>query len=442
MVSLSYSENVERSDRLHQSVDVAIQAALVKHKDPLALSFYLWVIKKNRHTIVNSRNLTSWGMAQVNRIFIDQRIGRRRDEEIASAALAAIALSEGPEFAPLRQGVRAGIETLLREEHDNGSLIPLKRTAYGILLLTAAQVTGVDRLLWQAAAERTVAAVVDALPGGRLFGLVFAVQMVRILKNYKLAGSLEQVANETLASDGIDFEDHAYLLEALWQLSAESRPSDSLMLLTEHLLKKVPVWQYLMNGDEHLPPAGDGRAVVYISHLYRAALLDVVLQYQAHFTSRREEQLDHRYRAHPSLNRAAFGFYVLSLLLLWTATGYYLVYRADGARRYWILGDFAAISTSAAVSYLVVSLVAVYLLIVTFMVMPTMHSVLWRWEIGSDQRIRDLVRPRLWKATKMWFAVIVVALLLGVLTNLVAPAVKHLFENRGRPTEQTISSPK
>jgi hypothetical protein len=183
-----------------------------------------------------------------------------------------------------------------------------------------------------------------------------------------------------------------------------------------------------MNGDEHLPPAGDGQAVIYISHLYRAALLDVVLQYQARFTSRRAEQLDHRYRAHPSLNRAAFGFYVLILLLLGSATGYYLVTRADGARRYWLLGEFVAMTPFAALFYLASALLATYLVIVTFMVMPTMYSVLVKWRIGSDQRIRDLVRPRLWKATKLWFALIVLAVLLGVATNLMAPAFKHLFD--------------
>jgi hypothetical protein len=407
---------------------VAIQDALIEHGDPLALSFYLWVIKKNRHSIVNLRNLTSWGMAQVNRVFIDLRISRRRDEEIASAALAAIALGESPEFAPLRRRVRGGIETLLREEHDNGNLIPLKRTPYGILLLTAAQATGVDQAQWQPAVERTLAAVVEAVPGGRLFGLVFAAQLVRVLNDKNLATSLENVATETLASDGIDFEDQAYILQALWRLSEGTRPSESHMSQTEHLLKRVPVWQYLMNGDEHLPAAGDGRAIIYISHLYRAALLDVVLQYQAHFTSRREEQLDHRYRAHPSLNRAAFGFYVLILLLFWSGTGYYLVTLADSARRYWILGDFASMTPFTAMFYLGMSFAATYLLIVTVTVMPTMYSVLVKWKIGSDQRIRDLVRPRVWSATKLWFAVSVVTVLLGVLTNLVAPAVRHLCD--------------
>jgi hypothetical protein len=427
VVSVSYSQNVERSDRLHQSVDVAIQDALVDHENPLALSFYLWVIKKNRHSVVNLGNLTSWGMAQVNRVFIDRHIGRRRDEEVASASLAAIALGESPEFAPFREGVRAGIESLLREEIEVGNLIPLKRAPYGILLLAAAQATGIDQAHWQPAVERTVATVLEALPGGRLFGLVFAAQLVRSLNDQKLAASLENVATDILAGDGIDFEDQAYVLQALWQLREGTKPGESLMSVTEHLLKKVPVWQYLMNGDEHLPPAGDGRAVIYISHLYRAALLDVVLQYQARFTSRRAEQLDERYRAHPSLNRAAFGFYVLSLLLLWSVTGYYLVTRADDARRYWILAEFAPMTPFAAVFYLAVVLLATYVLIVTFMVMPTMYSVLVKWRIGSDQRIRDLVRPRLWKATKLWFAVIVIAVLLDVMTNLIAPTVKHLL---------------
>jgi hypothetical protein len=80
------------------------------------------------------------------------------------------------------------------------------------------------------------------VPGGRVFGLVFAAQLVKSLNDQKLTASLENAATESLANDGIDFEDQAYVLQALWQLSDDSRPSESLMSLTEHLLKKVPVW--------------------------------------------------------------------------------------------------------------------------------------------------------------------------------------------------------
>jgi len=399
VVSVRYSPDVERSDRLHQSVDVAIQQALVERQDPLALSFYLWVIKKNQHSVVSLSQLTSWGMAHVRRVLVDLQIGRRRDEEVASAALVTIALSDTPEFAAIHKTVRTGLETILIEEGNSGNQIPLKQPAYGALLLKAAHTLGVDKTRWRAPAERVVSAFGEAIPGGRLFGLVFAAQLVQVLDDEAGARNLENLAIRYIGNDATDFEDQPYLLQAPWYLTQPSEPpSELLMSLTSQLLKKAPVWQYLMNGDEHVPAAGDGQAVVYISHLYRAALFDVVLQYQAHIVSHREEEIDRRYRAHPSLNRAAFGFYVLSLLLVWCAIGYYLFTRADSARRYWILGEFAAMPPMSALFYLCVTLAATYLLVVTVIVMPM-----------------------------IWFVLVIVAVLLGVATNLIAPTFKHLF---------------
>src|SRR5206468_1920443 len=99
---------------------------------------------------------------------------------------------------------------------------------------------------------------------------------------------LETATFKSSTDGGFDFEDEAYLVQTLWQLTdnGSNNHKEMVMSLSEQLLNNTPAWQYLMNGGEDIPPAGDGRTVVYISHLYRAALLDVLLEYQTHAASR------------------------------------------------------------------------------------------------------------------------------------------------------------
>ncbi len=429
MVSVTYSPHVERSDRLYQSVDLALQELLDKGDDPLALSFYLWTLNKHRHSLINLGNLTSWGMAWVQRIFIEGRISRRRDEDIASAALCIIALTNMSGFNAIREQVRSGMKGLLEEEL-NRNTIPLRRLAYGVLFLHAAHVIGLEGPHINQAAEQVACEFVEAVPGGRLFGLVFTAQLLGALGEKECAEKLERATIKFSTDGGFDFEDEAYLVQALWQLTdnGSNKHKETAMSLSEQLLNNTPAWQYLMNGGENIPPAGDGRAVVYISHLYRAALLDVLLEYQAQAASRREEQLDRRYQGRAGVSWSAFGFYVLAFSLAWAMTAYFMVPSSNAARRYWIIGDFTSMRPSSAIWYLGGVLWTAYLLILTVVVMPSAYSIFVKSKIGSDKRIKDILIARLWKATKIWFATVAVALIFGVLTNLIAPSAQHLFK--------------
>jgi hypothetical protein len=428
VVSLSYSPQVDRSDRLHQSVDLALQELLGTGDDPLALSFYLWTLKKHRHSLINLGNLTSWGMARVRSVFVERQVGRRRDEDIASAALCLVALANTSALGEIRGRVREGVEQLLDAELTRNA-IPLRRPAYGVLFLHAAHTIGVEGPRVRGAAERAACALVEAVPGGRLFGLVFAAELLQAIGDGECSEKLERSAVRALADDGVDFEDQVYLLQALWQLRCGGgRADEAVMRFSEQLLNKAPAWQYLMNGVEDVPPAGDGRAVVYISHLYRGALLDVLLRYQTFAAARLEEQLDSRYRGRAGVSWSAFGFYVLGFLLAWAATAYFMLPATDSAGRYWLLGDFTSMRPVSAISYLVGLLWAAYLFILTLVIMPTAYSVFVKSKIGSDQRIKDVLGAGLWRATKIWFAAIAFALVFGVFTNIIAPSAQHLFK--------------
>lgn len=64
-----------------------------------------------------------------------------RDEDIASATVCSITLADTSAFRAIREQVRSGIEQLLDVELERNP-IPLRRPAYAVLFLVAAQVVG------------------------------------------------------------------------------------------------------------------------------------------------------------------------------------------------------------------------------------------------------------------------------------------------------------
>ena len=430
MVSVRFSTHIERSDRLYQSVDIAVRDLLEEQRNPLALAFYLWTVARHKHSLINTSNLVSWGVGWVRHIFVEGHLSRRRDEEIASASLVCLALSNTSALSPVKSEACEGIKRLLADEMERHN-VPFRRPDYGALFLMAAHQFGINELPLEEASRRTGCAFVDVLPGGRLFGLIYGAQLLQTIKEFKCATSLEEAVRVALEDPGTDVEDHPYLLQALWQLRVSTKgngPDDELMTITERLLSKTPMWKYLMNGMEDVPPAGDGRHSILMSHLYRAALLDVLLSYQSHVAARKAAQLDKKYQGRAGVNWSAFGFYALIFIIAWAVTLFLMIPSANQAGRYWIVGDFAAMRPISAILYLCGAILTSYLFIVTGMLMPTIYTVFVKSRIASDKRIKDILGRRLWSATKIWFAAIALVLLIGVVVNFITPGAQHLFK--------------
>lgn len=424
MVSVSLSPHVERADRLHQSVDIAIRDLLGEDIDPLAKAAYLWTMRRHDKPLVNSDALVRWGFSWVRQIFVDGETSRRRDEEVASAALAAAALADTKAFSPIRGEVRAGIKSALDEELKRNG-IPFRRLSYGAALLFGAHVLNVETASLRDSVVRTGESFKDAVPGGRLFGLPFVVRMLRDLKEERLERELEQAIRDTLADPKTNYEDQPFLVQALWE-SLDGVPDESTMATTEGVLAKSPAWGYLMNGMEDVPPAGDGQAVNFLSHLFRASLLDVLMSYQSAVSEYKAAQLDARYRVRAGVSWSAFSFYVLILALAWAGLLVPVVKHAVGAYRYWLLSDYAAMPKVSAVLYLLLGVnLFLYLSILTVMILPTLYQVFIRAQIGSDERIKNVLGARLWAATKIWLGLLAVEFLYGVFVELIIPSIQH-----------------
>lgn len=101
-------------DDVVRSVDRAVDRLLTDGNDPFSLALYLWVARIHGIVLVNGDGLAAWASTWVERSLVDGHVGRRKDTEVASAALAAMALRGIDALADIDAAVRAGIERASR----------------------------------------------------------------------------------------------------------------------------------------------------------------------------------------------------------------------------------------------------------------------------------------------------------------------------------------
>ena len=431
VVSLAEASAISRFDRVSQSADYAVRDLLADPDDPLALASYLWTYRQHNLTSINGRALVRWGENWARQIFVERKIGPRLDEEVASAALAVAALAETAALSKIRNEIRTGLAELLSTELSKGP-IPFKRISYGAMFLLGALSIGADedQRIGDAVSEVTHQ-FREATSGGRVYGVQYAALLARSTSsaNVEEMGLRVQTA---LGGPKVAWEDQIYLLQSLWFLQSNKPPSKELLQLTEQCLIKSPAWGYLMNGMEDMPPAGDGNTVVPVSHIYRAALLDVLTRFQTNSDLREEIKFHERYQGRRGVGISAFGFYLLLLSAAWFFLLRFMIPRAVNGLRFWFMHDYGVMSRPTAVTFFFGAIAILYLAHVTVVMVPALYSVLVRLNIQSDQRAWNILWPRLWRVTKFWLVAGLCALVLGLAVEVLGPSVEHIINQNSR----------
>lgn len=283
MVSVKFGISLDRMDRLYQSVDFAIRDLLESSENPLALASYLWAFRENKLTSINGDKLTRWGINWARHVFVEGNVSRRKDDDYASAGLAIASLSATEELSANEIELRAGLKEILSDEFRHRT-IPFKRTSYAAIILLAAQTIAIEDRHIQESAIRVTQEFKTAIQSGRLFGLAYNAQLALHTVDEDLRSEFEHAALSRLHNSGTAYDDQIYLLQALWQLGPRTIDQQEFLLLNQELITKAPAWKYLMNGTEDVAPAGDGKVTLALSHLHRAALLDVASHHLAEIT--------------------------------------------------------------------------------------------------------------------------------------------------------------
>lgn len=412
MVSLSPTELGARADQIRQSVDLAVRDLLNTETDPFALATYLWTSRCNDLSLVNGSRLAAWGVGWAHKVFVDRDIGNRADETIASAALAAAALEGTKRSAFIDNAdVMEGFQDLLSSELSTRA-IPFNNPVYAAALLLAAEVVAVDEPRINEAAMVVADSFVVTASHGRTFGIGLVVRLLQEVDVLDRLGSLEGALRQALSDPQTGYEDQLYLVQALLLIHRSDELPAPILELAEHVIANSPIWSHIMVGVEDVEAAGDGRTTMPVSHLYRAALLDVTLRLVNIAANREEAQRNERYRGRVANGIFASLGVALVIMIPWMFLGRVMLPSTDKARRYWLRNEYNAMSPEAALLFFLGFLASMFLAMFTVVVIWTLWSLLIRSAIESDRRLLEVLGRRVRGVVKVWIAA--ATLLVGI----------------------------
>ncbi len=418
-------------DVVVRSIDRAVGRLLDGGDDPLALSLSLWVVRSHDLVLVNGDALAAWASAWVVRILVDGQVGRRKDIEIASAALAAISLQGSDVLADRETAVRKGLKRAINDEIDRRG-VPFGSAAYAAIFLLAVRLFAVDEPRLPDALRSVADLYERALSGGRAFGLGFVVSLLRGMGDTGRADDLACRARVALGDPRTGYEDQIYLVQALW-VAKTVTGDDDLVDMSARLLVGSPGLAYIGQGAEDIDPAGEENTVIPVSHLYRAMLLDVILRTEQVANKRAATVLDERYRGRRAVTMAAFGAYLVPVVLVWFAVGDPLVVWRNAAEHFWIDQQFMAMSVWGALLYSLDVAILTLLIPCTGAVIGALWDVLIRAHTESDRRLQDVVWPRLLGAIVQWKLLFAIAFVVSVVVGFALPGLAHILHRLSAP---------
>ena len=422
MVSLVSPEFGTKARLIHQSVDLAVRDLLVKEDDPFALAYYLWVMRQNRIDLTNGAKLSRWALTWVRRIFVDGCIGRRKDEELASAAIVATVLYRSGDLQIETDRIRGMLLGELATDLDRGK-IPFGQPIYGCVLLRALVEFGYPHDKIEGSLKNVMDALMTHLRTGRALGIPFLAEILNDIGDVDALTKLSGAVDGALNDKSTDWESLIYLSQSTFLIEDTiALDLESFESLT-NLALDSPIWSYAMVGVEEVTPLADSHAS--ISHLLRGALWDVCIHISRHRDSRNQQWILQRYSNRRGLSVMAYSFVVLISLLLWIPFLYVLMPSTIGAFNYWIRGEYGAMSSFGAIGYLIGICLFALVVAEALTLTITLWQPLVRFALESDQRILEIARGPALTILKYWGRFVGGTLFVGFLLEALIPGLLH-----------------
>ena len=311
MVSLAPGDSRTTLPTLMPEVDAAIGHLLAEESDPLALAFYLWLSRRHNLSIPATPRRAAWAQGWGRRILFDGQSGRRRDEEVVSAALAAAALAEHGKLGENREPVCRRLAAILAEECGGPSgPLPFRQPAYAAILLLAALTLGVAVDGLEETADALAAAYRDMMPHGRLLGLGITILLLRQLGHADTLESLGRSVTRALSNPDITAENRAYLADALWALDDRHAANRA---ATDQVEQGIPASLIGLFAGQPAGSGGSDGAAPIASEFHRATLLVLTVELQR----TAEARIDAAYRGRRIVGLTAFSGVFFVCLIAW-----------------------------------------------------------------------------------------------------------------------------
>lgn len=432
MVPLNTSERQRQIDNLRQSADLNIRDLVAREDMPLPLAVYLWCVRRNRLSLVNGDLLAQWGRSWVRRVLIEQEIGAREDEEVSAAALAAVALHGTPDLHEWEDNVRAGLLRLASAAFSR-NLVAYSRPAYAALLLLALVTYNVEEPRLSAAVHATAQTFIQAVPGGRLFGVGFLMEVLGTAGDETDTERLRAALLPAAANTSTQYEDRTYALHALWldasRLASSSSHTEEIAELVERELEGSPAWPFVMAGDETVSSAAGSDDRVVLSPLFRAILLDLALGAQTEANTAAAARAAAMYRGDRAIVASAFTLWSVALLTLSSALLLVVAEHLGTMYHYFILHQYSAAQGEAVLLFALAVAGLGYLAPFTVVTIARLWHVMIMGAVQSDRRAREVIGSSAVQVFRLW-RYIVLSIVIGLVASFLYPAVEHLVGSK------------
>lgn len=422
------------------AVDLNLKRTLMGDEDPFGRAVLLWTCLRHREQLVNLERLVAWARAYSRAVLVEGRLGRKRDEALTAALLAAAALKQAGSLSPLEVAVVRAAAAPLVENNIVPGCVPFDSPAYGAAMALACYTLGIDL----PGDRDTLRAVVERyLVGGRLDRPAGLALVAYALAHADLRGELQELRTRSLqqlGAAGVGHEARAYLAQAAWVasdvLGAEERKG--VAPLVAETLKDSPVYEVLATGQDVVGADGPEGEVGRVSRLYLAAVHDLAAGYE-----QREAEMVRLAREARYTNRAGHawlsfvGVAALTLAPAGVATWLAAPFLSLAVSLYWRQQFWSATDVERLSSALVAIAWSCLLVVVASILEVALR--LARRQVVSDAHLLDEVRrvlpPRLWK-----WALAILAGLVAVGWNLTSTSVQAPT-SPSPPTQEVSATP-
>jgi hypothetical protein len=407
-------------------VDLNLKRTLTTDDDPFGRAMLLWSCVRHREQLVNLDRLAAWARDYSRAVLVDGCPGRKRDEALAAALLAAAALRAGGMLVASELRVlRSAAGTVLQREVQPGQ-VPFDSPAYGAAIVLACDILDADL----PGGRATLIAVARRyLEGGRVERPVGMALVAQALANAGQQAELEELcrlASSALLAAGLGYESRAYLAQALW--TGADALGDPARLqaadLVEEAIQDSPVYAVLETGQDVVGADGPEGELGRVSRLYLAALHDLAAGYAQRHAEVTRKAREAKYAG--TAKNAWLSFLGLLLLvspptvlttwLIWPfllrAWNLYL------RQQFW-----AATDTDRMVAALV-SVLWSGILVVAATILEVGFRLLVLRKVASDAHLADEVRRALTGGLRWWLVGVLVCGVGTVGLNLISTSIQ------------------
>jgi len=396
-------------------------------KDPLSLAFYYHFLQKNDLENINRSIIVSWARNYCYQKIVQRDLSRKKDTEITAASLAYSTLKKDKGYPENKKGeIESNLKALLEKEKGKDGLF-FARPNFTAIILYATRQAEIPITQEREMLQNLLLRYSDSRTLNNILGLPFLIQKLIDLKEDAQLEKLRISLQEKLKDNLLEYDDKAYLVCALWKCHENSNTLPDVRLITESTIDKTPITLSDIINKGDISDITVRQDNLKISRLYKAMLLDLLMNYKKHLTDLNERELDQRYSGDFNLRSGALATFSLIPIVITILAGYLLRDSLKAALSFWILQQTNTTWERLLANTFPLVLIS-YLALASIVGVYSLYSSIVRKTLIRDRRVWDHYRKHQLKALQLFCISFIGALIFGILSKLAANAFQDFLK--------------